>query len=121
MKQTSKKLKAEANARRKANKSWKKVENTKCYRSAAIREMCTLTARKIEGEVLDGIFLNLRSKSRERSSNVQNRILRRIVEKRQSQAAHKRSGRSADLFSMHHSIKCTRKCMEAIRKKKYVA
>ena len=90
-KQIMKKKKAEANARRKVNKSWEKVEHTPRYRSASAKEMCDTVTRKIEIEVLDGVLLNLSIKSQTKSASVQNRILRRIVEKRQAQAAY--SGR----------------------------
>lgn len=120
-KQIVKSKKAEANARRKVNKIWKKMENTPRYRSASAKEVCETTTKKIEIEVLDGILLNLCIKSQKKSSSVQNRILRRIVEKRQAQANHKKHGRTEDLTSIHISITGTSRCMEAIRKKRFAA
>lgn len=120
-KQIMKNKKAEANAHRKVNKSWEKVERTSRYRSASAREVCDTITKKIEIEVLDGILLNLSIKSQTKPSSVQNRILRRIVEKRQAQANHKKHGRTDDLTSIHISITSTSRCMEAIRKKRFAA
>ena len=120
-KQVIKSKKAEANARRKVNKTWEKVESTPQYRSASAKEVCDAITKKIEIEVLDGILLNLNIKSQTKPSNVQNRILRRIVEKRQAQANHKKYGRTEDLTSIHVSITSTSRCMEAIRKKRFAA
>ena len=116
-KQIMKNKKAEANARRKVNKSWEKVEHTPRYRSASAKYVCDTITRKIEIEVLDGILLNLSIKSQTKSPSIHNRILRRIVEKRQAQANHKKFGRTEDLTSIHISITGTSRCMEAIRKK----
>lgn len=113
--------KAEANARRKVNKRWEDVEHTPRYRSASARELCKTITEKIEIEVLDGILLNLNIKSQMKPMSVQNRILRRIVEKRQAQANHKKHGRTYDLTSIHISITCTSRCLEAIHKKRFVA
>ena len=116
-----KRIQAEANARRKVNKSWEKVEHTPRYRSASAKEMCDTITKKIEIEVLDGVLLNLSIKSQTKSPSIQNRILRRIVEKRQAQANHKKFGRSEDLTSIHISITGTSHCMEAIRKKRFAS
>lgn len=40
-KQVKKSKKAEANARRKVNKSWEKVEHSPRYRSASVKYVCT--------------------------------------------------------------------------------
>ena len=120
-KQDMKSKKAEANACRKFNKSWEKVEHPPRYHSASAKEGCSATTKKIEIEVLDGILLNLSIKSQMKPSSVQNRILRRIIEKRQAQANHKKHGRTEDLTSIHVSITSTSRCMEAIRKKRFAA
>ena len=120
-KQVKKSKKAEANARRKLNKSWEKMEHTKRYRSASAKEVCDTITKKIEIEVLDGILLNLSIKSQAKPASVQNRILRRIVEKRQAQANHNKYGRTEDLTSVHVSITNISRCMEAIRKKRFAA
>ncbi len=120
-KANQKRIRTEANARRKVNKSWEKVEHTPRYRSASAKYVCDTITRKIEIEVLDGILLNLSIKNQAKSPSVQNRILRRIVEKRQAQANHKKFGRTEDLTSIHISISGTSRCMEAIRKKRFAA
>lgn len=120
-KQIMKNKKAEANSRRKVNKSWEKVEHTPRYRSVSAKYVCDTITGKIEIEVLDGILLNLSIKSQTKSPSIQNRILRRIVEKRQAQANHKKFGRTEDLASIHISITGTCRCMEAIRKKRFAA
>lgn len=120
-KANQKRIRTEANARRKVNKSWEKIEHTPRYRSASAKYVCDTITRKIEIEVLDGILLNLSIKSQTKSPSVQNRILRRIVEKRQAQANHKKFGRTEDLTSIHISITGTSRCMEAIRKKRFAA
>ncbi|MCM1078329.1 MAG: hypothetical protein NC344_00940 [Bacteroidales bacterium] len=111
--------KADAKIRRNINKRWRMLEKSPRYRSAVTREVFCTTMRKIEVEVLDGIFLNLKMKSREKSPSVQDRILRRIIEKRQAQANHRKNGRSEDLTSVHVSITCTSRCMERIRMKRH--
>lgn len=120
-KANQKRIRTEANARRKVNKSWEKVEHTPRYRSASAKYVCDTITRKIEIEVLDGILLNLSIKNQAKSPSVQNRILRRIVEKRQAQANHKKFGRTEDLTSIHISISGTSRCMETIRKKRFAA
>ncbi len=73
--------KAEANAHHKVNKKWELIENTPRYRSALAKEVCETITKKIEIEVLNGILLNLNIRSQAKTPNVQNRILRRIIEK----------------------------------------
>lgn len=58
-KQTKKQRKAEADAHRRTNKRWERVETSNRYRKAATEELCNVTTNKIEIEVLDGILLNL--------------------------------------------------------------
>jgi len=123
-KETNKKMKnskrAKANARRKINKRWKYVEVSARYCQAAFEQLRSIITNKIEMEVLDGIFLNLKVKSQVEPSHVQERILRRIVEKRLAQASHKIHGRSKDLTTTYVNLTCTSKCMEDIRNKRYV-
>lgn len=120
-KQTKRQRKAEADARRRTNKRWERVEISDRYRKAVAEELCNVTTNKIEIEVLDGILLNLNIRSKIKPSKVQDRILRRIVEKRQAQASHKKHGCSEDLTSMHITLACTSKCMKDIRKNGYAA
>lgn len=66
-------------------------------------------------------FLTLSIKSQVKPARVQDRILRRIVEKRQAQANHKKYGHSKDLTTMHITLTCTSKCMGDIKKKRHAA
>lgn len=120
-KANQKRIRTEANARRKVNKSWEKVERTMRYRSASAKYMCDTITWKIEIEVLNSILLNLSIKSQAKSPGVQNRRLRHIVEKRQAQTNHKKFGRTEYLTSIHISITSTSSCMEDIRKKRFSA
>ena len=52
-KQAKKQRKAEADARRRTNKRWERVETSDRYRNAATEELCNVTTNKIEIEVLD--------------------------------------------------------------------
>lgn len=118
-KQTKKQRKADA--RRRTNKRWEHVETSDRYRKVAVEELCNVTSNKIEIEILNCILLNLNIRSQVKPSRVQDRILRRIVEKRQAQANHKKHGRSEDLTTVHITLTCTSKCMKDIRKKRHAA
>lgn len=120
-KQTIKSKKAEVNVRHKINKSWHEIEDTTRYRSASTRKTCDITTRKIEVEMMDGILLNLNVRNQTKPTSVQYRILRRIVEKRQAQASHKKDGRTEFLTSIHISISTTSRCMQAVHKKRLTA
>lgn len=95
----AKRQRAEASARRKVNKRWALVGRMESYRSAAVKAVCRRTTRLLEEELYDGILLNLRSGDERQSANVKRRLVRRIVEKRQAQAAHRLTGRSADRWA----------------------
>lgn len=115
---TIRQRKAEANARRKVNEKWVRMEESPRYRKAVVKELCRTTTQKIVVDLLDGILLNLNIRSQSKSQSVQNRLLRRIVEKRQAQANHKKNGRTEDLTSVHISISCISRCMTEISKKR---
>ena len=68
-KQTKKQRKAEADAHRRTNKRWERVETSDRYRKAATEELCNVTTNKIEIEVLDGILLNLNIRSKMKPSS----------------------------------------------------
>ena len=97
------------------------VENSARYRKAVNREMCLVTTRRIENELLDGIFLNLKERSMSKSASVQNRILRRIVEKRHAQANHKKNGRAQDLSSVYFTKSSISECLADIRRIRWAA
>lgn len=118
-KQTKKQRKAEADAHRRTNKRWERVETSDRYRKAATEELCNVTTNKIEIEVLDGILLNLNIRSKMKPSKVQDRILpshRR--ENVRHQARPTRSMvRSEDLTSMLITLGCTSMCMKVSERK----
>ena len=92
-------IQAEANARRKVAKSWALLAKCVRYRKAAAKESCDRLTQILEGELFDGILLNLKGRNGMKSYACQKRILRRIVEKRQAQSAHRRAGRSGNRFT----------------------
>lgn len=100
--QRSLKLKqAEANARRKVAKNWELIATTAKYKFASTKQACRDITSLIIDECFDGILLDLNERSSSKSYNVQKRILRRIVEKRQAQSIHRTLGRTHDRFSNH--------------------
>lgn len=105
----------------KTNKRWAEMGKTIHYRMEAIREACRTTSQKIEIELLDGIFLNLDMRNQEKSRSVQNRLIRRIIEKRRAQAVHKMSKGINDIPSCHLSIEYTSRTIEHICRKRRVA
>ena len=104
-----------------ANEMWKNAEKDPKYRKAVTKYAYRSTTKKIVAEVLDGIFLELNEKSQEKSSSVQNRILRRIVEKRQAQTVHRISGNLHDMKAQHLAKSMTSECISHIRKRRFAA
>ena len=98
-KANQKRIQAEASARRKVAKRWELVAKGVKYRKAAAKESCGRLTQILEGELFDGILLNLKGRNGMKSYACQKRILRRIVEKRQAQSAHRRAGRSDNRFT----------------------
>lgn len=109
------------NINKRTNERWGCVEKTAKYRKAAIRETCYETTKRIEIEVLDGLLLNLNTRNTDKPMSVQKRLLRRIVEKRQAQANHRKNGRSEDLASLRITISCTSECLANINRKRFAA
>lgn len=105
----------EAKARRKVNKYWQYVETSDKYRKAVRIESYECTTRKIQAEVMDGLLLNLNERNSDKSLNVQLRLLRRIVEKRQAQALHQKSSHDKDRLSLRATICNSSKCMTDLR------
>ena len=85
------------------------------YRTAAVIESCDRLTQILEEELFDGIRLNLSVRNGMKSYACQKRILRRIVEKRQSQSAHRMVGISNDRFSGHMLRNCANKSMSDLR------
>lgn len=105
----------EANGRRKIAKRWEVLAHSEKYKKAAVEEGCSRTTLQMVEELFDGIFLNLQAKNMVKSFNVQKRILRRIVEKRQGQLSHCKIGRSENRFTSHILHYCTSRSMNDIR------
>lgn len=110
-----------AKACKKENMAWRYIEDTVRYQRAVAKEMSHRTTLKVETEVLDGIFLNLNERSRWKSFNVQNRILRRVVEKRQAQARHRKIGGTDNLASPYYVSRATSECLTMISRKRRAA
>lgn len=120
-KQMSKKEKLEANARRKVNKNWQRVEKQQNYRCAATWLACKKTTSTIKDECFDGIFLQLNERSDAKSYSSKKRLLRRIVEKRQAQSIHRSIGRSVDRFSNHMKARSICDCVDQLHRHQFCA
>ena len=94
-----KRIQAEANARREVAKRWVHVAQGVKYRKAAMKASCERLTKILEDELFDGIFLNLNERNGKKSHSFQKRILRRIVNKRQAQSAHRLFGKSGGRFT----------------------
>ena len=114
-KANQKRIQAEANARRKASKSWALVAQSVKYRKAAVKESCDRLTQILEEELFDGILLNLSGCNGLKSYSSQKRILRRIVEKRQAQSAHRRVGRADSRYTKHIFRECAKKSLRDLR------
>lgn len=105
-------------SRRKINwnvaKRWAIVGNSMRYKCAAVREASWNSFDDIKEEAFDGILITLSSHNSGKSLNVQKRILRRIVEKRQAQIAHRYMGHTDDLTASHLASVYISKCMEML-------
>lgn len=106
----------EANARRRVAKAWAKTGNCMAYKRAAVRETYRNTVDSIEDELFDGIILSLSPHNSRKSTSVQMRVLRRIAEKRQAQAAYRYIGRSEDLLTDKLTSMCCKNCMRELRR-----
>ena len=106
----------EANARHEVNNSWKKVGNSLRYKRAAMRESYIHTVSNMEQMLFDGILLNLSPRNSGKSMNIQMRLVRRIVEKRQAQIIHQCIGRSEDSFAERMAFVYGKRCMRELRR-----
>ncbi|MFW5559712.1 MAG: hypothetical protein ACOCOP_08740 [Prevotella sp.] len=95
-------------------KRWAIVGNSMRYKRAAVREASWNSLDDIKEEAFDGILITLSSHNSGKSLNVQKRILRRIVEKRQAQIAHRYMGHTDDLTASHLASVYISKCMEML-------
>jgi len=107
---------AEANARRKEAKSWALLAHGVKYKEAAAKHSCNLATMQIEDELFDGILLNLCDRNSVKSTSAQKRILRRIVEKRQAQQAHRQIGRTDSRYASHILQRCASQSMSDLHR-----
>ena len=111
-----KRILAEANARRKLAKSWALMAKGIKYRKAAVKESCDCLTQILEEELFDGILLNLSGRNGMKSYTCQKRILRRIVEKRQAQSAHRLAGRSGNMFARQLQRYCASQILDCLKR-----
>ena len=97
------------------NKRWMFLENTSKYRTTIAKDIGNKITKTLKSELLDGLFITLKDRNRSKSGSPQTRIVRRIVEKRQAQAAHHKIGRTNDLYASNVSRRNASICMLAIR------
>lgn len=106
-------------SRRKINKNiakrWAIVGNSMRYKRAAVREASRNSLDDIKEEAFDGILIALSPHNSGKSLNVQKRVLRRIVEKRQAQIAHRYIGHTDDLTASHLASVYSSKCIKMLR------
>lgn len=91
--------KKEAKARRKLAKRWDIISNGIAYKKASVKEFSRRTTLLMEEQLFDGIFLELKCCNEDISYMAKQRMLRRIIEKKQAQAVHRQIGRTDDRFS----------------------
>lgn len=115
-KANQKRIQAEANARRKVAKNWELVARSVKYRKAAAKESCGRLTQILEEELFDGILLSLKGRNGMKSYACQKRILRRIVEKRQAQSAHRRAGRSGNRFTKQLQLYCASQSLDHLKR-----
>lgn len=96
-----KRVKAEAEARRKIAKDWERLSHSAKYQKSAAKMSSKNLTQTLKEELFDGIFLDFRGDMAKRSYRCQKRNLRRIVEKRQAQSMHRIVGRSGDRYAAH--------------------
>lgn len=112
------KLKA-AEMRRKECKDWQRLAASKRYVRAASKLACSRFTWEIEENIIEGSFISLNERNEGKSSAVKKRILRRIVEKRSGQTAHRMVGNRRDMLNSHLQRINTRKSMEAIHRYRF--
>lgn len=109
----------EKEIRRRECKNWQKIATTRRYVRAASKLACSRFTWEIEENIIEGSFIALNERNEGKSSAVKKRILRRIVEKRSGQAAHRMVGNRHDMFNSHLQRINTRKSMEAIHRYRF--
>lgn len=122
MKNHKKSTKNESRKNAKINRQtierWLEMEKTGKYRRAMRRETYRTTTIRIETEVMDGVLLNLNDRNSDKPMNVQLRLLRRIVEKRQAQAYHNKNGRTNNRMTTIINISHISRNMERLKRRR---
>lgn len=108
-------IEAEAVARRQVLQRWQQLAQRFKYQKAASMASCSRTTQMLEEELFNGILLNLNERNSKKSYCSQKRILRRIVEKRQAQMAHRHIGRSENMFANHMQRQCVSQSMKELQ------
>lgn len=88
---------------------WARIAHGVKKQKAAVLDSCNHATQILEDELFDGIFLNLSCRNSVKSYSEQKRILRRIIEKRQAQLAHRQVGRTGNRFTSHFTLHSTSK------------
>ena len=101
--------------RKKLNRNWQSVEKTSRYRKAVVRAASKAITSWAEDELMDGIFLTLKKRNQDKSWNIKHRLVRRILEKRQAQVAHRVYGHTEDRFMYRTVSLGTSQSYKAIR------
>lgn len=106
----------QANARRRVAEAWARTEKCMSYKRAAVRETYKHTTDDIKDELFDGILISMSPRNSHKGIGAQMRVLRRIAEKRQAQAAYRYIGRSADLLTERITSACGKNCIRELRR-----
>ena len=105
-----------ANARRRVSEAWARAGKRMSYKRAAVRETYRHTTDEMKDELFDGILISLSPRNSHKGTGAQMRVLRRIAEKRQAQAAYRYIGRSDDLLTERITSACGKNCMRELRR-----
>ena len=101
--------------RKRLLKSWTKIACGIGYKYAATEETYKNSMQEIEDEMSDGgKLLPLSSRYRNKSINVRKRVMRRIIEKRQSQMAHRFFGHTDNLLTKRIANVFSKRCMKEV-------
>lgn len=92
-------------------KAWESVSKMACYKYASARESNRKIISDAKEVLYDGILLSLNHRNNDKSSSVQQRLLRRIIEKRQAQAIHRIAGRSQGRLVRRMTRAYSSRCM----------
>ena len=98
------------------NKRWMFLEASHKYRRFVAKKKKKKT---LKCELLDGLFISLNERNSSKTDREQARLVRRIVEKRQAQAAHHKLGRTNNLYASKVSSGNASKCMLAIHRQMF--